>query len=183
MESSTPARMIRPKDLEANRTALEECLALIPEDGVKTVLDVRYGLGGWARTVRERFPRAKIVGFEIDAATVNNAWKDKGVNLSASAWTGVGVGSDLLLCDFNVGTIKSRETVDTLTKVVQPRWVIFTDVACVKIHLNYRNYGLISPDMDEYWQTYKVDGYEQLKWFRKHHAACTAVYQRKDPVV
>lgn len=76
MNQDTPALSIKATDLEANGKALEELLRKIPENKVHSIIDVRYGMGGWARIARRRFPKANYLGYEQDRATAKVAWKD-----------------------------------------------------------------------------------------------------------
>jgi trans-aconitate methyltransferase len=72
MNSSTPAILIRSKDLAKNVKAFAGCLELLPKTP-KTVLDIRYGLGGWAKELRRRYPKVAITGYEADPSTYNTA--------------------------------------------------------------------------------------------------------------
>jgi hypothetical protein len=182
MDQLTPANQIRTKDLLSNLEAMVELLREIPPGEVKTVLDIRYGRGFWAQKVLERFPEAEYTGFESDDATITAAWSSPRVQLFNCFWPPEEVPGDLypdlLLADFNVTTAKNRRMLDQVFDVVQPSRIIFTDVACVKLHLNYRSYRLDRPEMEEYWKGFRVPGYRLRRFSRKHHAASTALYEK-----
>lgn len=177
----TPARLIRFRDLVNNRRAMESLLPSIdpPPDWV---LDIRYGVGDWAKAVRRKFPAAHIVGFELDEETAEGAWKDANVDLFVEAWVPqTSRAVDLLLADFNMTTVLHRDLLDEAVKAISPGWLIFTDVAAGKLHLNYRSYGLESSDLSSYWRGFVVKGYRLVRYERTHRAASTALYQRKNP--
>lgn len=186
MNQHTPANQIKTKDLLSNRQAMEDLLGEIPVKGVRSILDIRYGRGFWAQKVLERFPTASYTGYESDEETLSNAWSSSQVQLYNSFWPPDEGSSgndypDLVLADFNITTMKNREMLDQVFEVVQPEWIIFTDVACCKIHLNYRSYGLERPEMEDYWKGFNVPWYRLIRFSRKHYAASTALYQRKIP--
>ena len=131
---------------------------------------------------RSTFPDARIIGYEIDAATIETAWTDSGVELRHERWTPRPTPpTDLLLADFNMSTMLSKEPLEEALIAVRPRFVVFTDVAAAKIHLNYSRYGLVGPSMDKYWSRFRLDGYELVTYRREHHSASTALWKRKTP--
>lgn len=180
MTDATPAITIKPKDLAANCEALDALLALVPPPA--DVLDVRYGMGGWARAVLGRWPALRLYhGFEADPGTAAAAWKGRGVSLSVAEFVPDAkyADRDLLLADFNRATTLRRRELEQLLPL-RPKRLVFTDVACVKLHLNYRSYGLTGPDLAAYWAAFKVPGYVFEAFERRHHAASTALYRRTD---
>jgi len=182
MNSSTPAILIRSKDLAKNVKAFAGCLELLPKTP-KTVLDIRYGLGGWAKELRRRYPKVAITGYEADPSTYNTAFRDSLTNVYCGMFDGSkrGYRVDLLVADFNTLTTLKRKELEEALAIVKCQWLIFTDVACSKLHLNYRSYGLEEPDLNAYWDEFDVEGYRLAGWAREHHAASTAIYQRKEP--
>lgn len=179
MKPTTPAITIREKDLAKNVEALGGCLDLV-RGRIKTVLDVRYGLGGWAKLIMERVKPISYVGTELDQVTYEAAWRHPKVNLINSPlpeklwhkkWS-------LVLADFNNLTSLHRGELDWLLPRVTADWLIFTDVACGKLHLNYGSYGLRKPMLAEYWGRFAVEGYELVGYYRAHHFASSAVYQK-----
>jgi hypothetical protein len=140
MDHNTPATAIRPKDLAANCLALGDCLRAVPPSAVRTILDVRYGLGGWARAALRRFPAARLVGYEADTETAARAWRDGRVDLRVGRFPGsyAASGVCLTLCDFNTTTALKRALLDeAVVAAARPLYLVFTDVACTRLHLNY----------------------------------------------
>lgn len=180
MNSLTPANTIKTKDLEANTEALNSLLTFLPQQ-IQTVLDIRYGLGGWFKAVRAKFPLAKIEGYELDLETFQQASKDKKVKLHNKAYPKKSRKQvvDLLLADFNTCTMLKRKELDEALESIDCRYLVFTDVCSSKLHLNYKSYGLKSPSLDSYWKRFKVSGYELIAWEKKHYAASTALYTKK----
>lgn len=184
MNQDTPARTIRQKDLDANSSTFDKLLERIPKDQAKTVLDIRYGLGGWARKIMARFPKTHILRFEQDPDTFNKAL-DQAVVASSLINSRFdpslvkGRKFDLVCADFNTLTVLKRELLDQVVSEVETRRIIFTDVACCKLHLNYRSYGLTSPDLSAYWNAFKIPGFELSAFAKEHHAASSALYIKK----
>lgn len=179
MNQDTPAIEIREKDLATNAAALRECLARIVVD-ISSVVDIRYGLGGWAQVVRGRWPLARIVGYEQHPATADRCWTDNRVELRRERFMPENApGCELLLADFNTLTMLKRGLLDEALAACRPSYVVFTDVACCKLHLNYRSYGLKAANLEQYWTAFRIDGYRRLRFSRLHHAASTAVYAQK----
>lgn len=177
MNQDTPAIDIKDKDLIANVKALSGCLALIKEP-IRSVIDVRYGKGGWAKEVIQTLSVNSYVGYEQDRATADIAWKNKVVTLRCRRFDPeLDVGKcDLLLADFNTLTKMKRELLDELLEAISARYLVFTDVCCSKLHLNYRSYSLEEASLDLYWRSFKVGGYRLLGWRKEHYAASTAIY-------
>lgn len=178
MDPLTPAREIKTKDLEANAEALAFLLDLLKGKAIKSTIDVRYGLGGWAKEIRKKFPKCKIEGWERDKLTQENAWTDGGVDLKRGE-IDVEAKADLVLADFNTVTKLNRGELDNLLKIVETRFLIFTDVCCSKLHLNFSSYGLKRPDLGAYWKSFEVEGYRFLGYAREHYAASTGLYIKK----
>ena len=182
MDSFTPATAIKPKDLQKNTEALKELLGYLDKPP-RTVLDIRYGLGGWAKLVRKTYSKAKYLGYEADRETYRTAWKDKGVKLVNSVFPLCETKEvDLLLADFNTLTILKRGELDNVLASVRCDAVIFTDVCCSKIHLNYRSYGLRQANLSSYWQKFLIEGFYLVGFSKEHHVASTALFQRKSPL-
>jgi hypothetical protein len=183
MTQDTPAVAIREKDLSLNADAMEDCLR--PVGFVGKAVDIRYGLGGWAQRLVAQYPKVRLLGYEQDPVTAAKAWVDDDrVNLDVARFNPDTVPvpyreCDLLLADFNTVTVLKRGLLDEAVEAIRPLNVIFTDVACVKLHLNFASYGLSSRDtLAEYWKRFKLPGYRLRKWSRKHHAASTALFSR-----
>jgi hypothetical protein len=183
MNQDTPAVDIREKDLAKNAEAFRECLAYVPPSEIERALDIRYGLGGWAKAVRERFPDAYITGYEQDPETAEIAWRGSQVRIINESFHPARVHSqfDLLCADFNTLTVLKRKPLDEAVEAAEPAYVVFTDVACCKLHLNFRSYGLVEPDLDAYWRAFPLKGYRLLGYAKRHHAASTAVYKKNAP--
>lgn len=179
MNDDTPARLIKVNDLNANSVALAELINGI--DPPSSVLDIRYGLGGWARVVAETFPESCIIGYEHDPITARAAWIGSRVTLRVKAFDPNEIEQpvDLLLADFNTTTAKKRTLLDDALRI-RPLGLIFTDVACSKLHLNFSSYGLSRPSLIEYWRRFDVPGYQLIGYVKAHHAASTALYKRVD---
>jgi hypothetical protein len=128
-----------------------------------------------------RVPAAEVFGYEQNAATARSAWSGPRVRVFVlpffPEWAPPGPW-DLLLADFNTLTVKRRAELDEAVAAARPGYLVFTDVACVKLHLNFRSYGLGSPDLGEYWAAFAVPGYAHVAHSRSHHAASSALYKR-----
>ncbi len=179
MNQDTPATEIKSKDLSANCLALEKLLGRLSLAQVSSVADIRYGLGGWAQVVRERFPDVPIEGWEQDSETAQKSWKDSGVTLHIARWQPSPIRASLVLADFNTLTALKRQLLDELLAQIKSPYLIFTDVACSKLHLNYKSYGLSRPYLSEYWKRFSVRGYLLKAWEQEHHAASTALFERR----
>jgi hypothetical protein len=187
MNHDTPAREIRQRALDLNVEAFRTLLAFLPKawrTRTAFALDIRYGLGGWARALREAFPETEVTGYEQDPATAQRAWRDAGVSLRVERFRPEDRPGrfDLLCADFNTLTALKRDLLEEALAEVAPDYVVFTDVSCSKLHLNYRSYGLTEPNLDAYWRAFPVPGYELVAWEKKHHAASTALFRRADAV-
>jgi hypothetical protein len=182
MDHNTPAKDIKPKDLAANTKALAELLDFV-EGPIKQIVDIRYGLGGWAQEYTSQWPRARVVAYEQDEETAAKAWTNDQVNLEVGPFKPQEFPFyhvDLLLADFNTLTVLKDTLLVEALAVIEPKWVIFTDVCCSKLHLNYRSYGLKKSDgLDAYWCKFAVEGYGLVRWRKFHHAASSALYQRQ----
>lgn len=184
MNNLTPAIAIRARDLAANWLAAEELMNRIPTNKVNTILDIRYGLGCWAKSALARFSGAFLTGYESDAVTVSMAWSSSRTTVVESVWPdGKRVGQvDLLLADFNIVTALNQGPLTEAIEWARPTYLIFTDVGASKLHLNYRSYGLTRPDIEEYWRTgFNLEGYRLLEFRQFHRAASTALWERKKP--
>ena len=181
MRSDTPAIEIREKDLQKNSSALERLLELIPVGNVLNAIDLRYGLGGWAEKVTKRFPDVTYKGYEKDRQTFRRALlsKPNQVRLFRRDSQLVSGQTDLLLIDFNNLTVLKREPLDDILSKIKTQYLVFTDVASSKIHLNFRSYGL-NPDfsMVDYWEQFKISGFGLIGFVRDHHHASSALYKK-----
>lgn len=181
MNQDTPASAIRPKDLGANSEALRQLLLRVPRD-ILSAVDIRYGLGGWARVLYEHH-HPSLLGYEQDLETYRAAWKGAKVKLVNRRFEGQPYRADLLLADFNTLTVLNRKLLDEAVAAVPAEWVVFTDVARSKLHLNAeRSYGLrAGATMDDYWRAFPLVGYRLVAWAGVHWAATTALYKKKTP--
>lgn len=183
MNKDTPALEIKQKDLDKNAWALKSTLEQI-DTPIRKVVDIRYGLGGWAKVVMEKYPKAIYLGYEQNKETYLAAWKDipdsqrfivvKPFPNLRTTFKGI----DLLLADFNNLTVLKRRPLDEALAITSPKWVVFTDVASSKLHLNYRSYGLCRPSLNDYWNKFDIEGYTLEFWEQTHHAASSALYRR-----
>jgi hypothetical protein len=127
-------------------------------------------------------PGAQVVGFEADVATASQAWRMDTTRLFVGRTDEVDLkfekACDLLLADFNTVTQLKRAELDDEIKRWDPERIIFTDVACGKLHLNYGAYGLRSPDLRAYWRSWNIEGYEFENYSKCHHAASTGLFYR-----
>lgn len=190
MKESCPALDIREKDRQRNTDAMLECLQRVPHDQIKTVLDIRYGLGGWARPLLEIIPRAKVYGVEGDRKTFHAAWVERPRTRVIWAMFGPDMAwpkgwprkFDLILADTNANTALKPKQITDVVSMVEAKWMIMTDVACSKLHLNYKSYGL-----GEDWDVLKyhrkawpklLPGWKLRKLSRLHHHAATSLWEK-----
>jgi SAM-dependent methyltransferase len=66
--------MAQHSPLEIERVA--EVLTMVPAGSVRTILDFGCGRGAWTPILRQRFPRARIVGVDVSEAAVERATAD-----------------------------------------------------------------------------------------------------------
>ena len=185
MKDSTPAIDIREKDLAHNRGAFRDCLGYLPP-GIRDAVDIRYGLGGWAQELKESHSDCKLVGYEKDPGTSAQASIPEGHILNCREYEPPTLElCDLLMADFNNLTCRHSfrgpgpEPLIEAVEDLSPRYIIFTDTACARLHLNWRvSYGLSSPDMGEYWEQFPLPGYRLMGWSRVHFHASTSVWAR-----
>lgn len=187
MNTNTPANTIRKKDLDLNTEALRECLVELKKarKRVHTVLDIRYGLGGWAQVTFELLKPKCYVGFEADLKTYRESWKPKTAErfeLCQQFFEPTGLNPfDMVLADFNNLTMMKPKDLLQVLAFARPRVVIFTDVACSKLHLNFESYGLNKPDLNQYVRAFGKNvlaAWTHLHTARKHHHAATLMFTR-----
>lgn len=179
------------KDQELNRMALEALLSEHLPPGsprgssIRLVLDIRYGLGEYAKTVCRLYPRASYYGVECDRATYAQCWCPPSGDVVCvrfdphaeylSRWS---ESWDLLLGDFSNVTVKNRTDAVEACASIGPRYFLFADVGCMRLHLHWKTYGLTAPDLDEYWQRWTLPGYSLVGWQRAHPRCSLALYKR-----
>lgn len=184
MNPSTPAREIKAADLRKNGEALLALLKQLPKGRLWGVLDIRYGLGGWAAIADKTLVMSDYIGYESDQATRHQAVLPIGVDLVPTAFDDEASSHlprvpDLLLADFNTVTMLKRKELDEALELSgRPEFVIFTDVACSKLHLNYKSYGLNHPDLKAYYDNFAIPGYRLVAFAKQHHAASTSLWRR-----
>lgn len=188
MDNKTPAIDIKQKDRNRNRLAFHSCLRYLrdkEEADIKNVVDIRYGLGGWACSLFEFYPKCKLIGFEGDEATYSQAAEPRGTKLIHSYFPPAKKykvsklsNCDLLLADFNRLTVMNKSELTEALDLLSPRYAIFTDVSCSKLHLNYKSYWLESPSLDAYWSSFDVPNYRFLFYDRQHFHASTGLFRR-----
>ncbi len=143
----------------------QNCMRTIFKDvaPVDLVWEAFGGMGKTAQVIRECFPKADLIACDLDEQCVsmyNDAGFGKCLQVDAladirnrafsSMW-----GASL---DYNRFTLKDLVTkrnparLKLLQEVLQrkPRWVQLTDSARPYLHLNWQNYGLKTPGIDEY---------------------------------
>lgn len=180
------AARIDPREVARNTKAYIQCLELLKEGGetIRRVVDIRYGLGSLAREVLQRFPQAKLLGFECDKETYDKAWTCKSVTLHHSPFTADLVPTrfhqpDLMTADFNSQTVLNRGEIDHAIISVKPQIVAFTDTAYYMLHRNYRSYGLSGRDLEAYWDRFLIDGYTLVKWYQPTSKSSVAMFRGK----
>lgn len=184
MNSDTPALEIRAKDRDKNSAAFRECILTLMTPH-RRILDIRYGLGGWARQWFKLFTSERYLGFEADHETWRLAHKPGGVEVRNERFdpkTTAPIGKiDLVLADFNnLTSLKAKPLLEVL-EFAQPRAVIFTDVACSKLHLNFSSYGLKKPDLNGYvrqFSKFVLPDWTCVHTSRHHHHAVTMLFRR-----
>lgn len=148
MKDNTPAHHIRIADENANAIACE-CLMnwALP---VPQIVELFGGMGRITEAAVRRFPKATIYSYDLDelcCATLRERFKSiqviqqDSVNNNQHIIRGCGV-----LADFNLMTLLRAKTdmldffLDIKTK--KPTWLILTDSAVGKLHLNKSVYGV-----------------------------------------
>lgn len=185
MKHDTPAIEIRAKDRERNTAAFLEAFSALRPRRFTSALDIRYGLGGWAEAIADRIPA--YVGFEADPATAAQAVKPKGVMLLTGRFPpseamAVQPPFALLLADFNNLTLMKPFALLEAIQFAKPRAIVFTDVACSKLHLNFGSYGLESPDLASYVRAFRdrvLPDWTHVHTARHHHHAATLAFVKE----
>lgn len=177
----TPARFIGVRALANHRKALVELLNLLPYRP-SSVLDIRYGTGGWAREIVRAFSPVSVVGYEKDAETVREAYRHPSIRILTREWKPSPAKErvDLLLADFTSSSVLNRTALDEAIETVSPSLVIFSDGACGKMKMNYRTYGIAEPSMELYWRQFPIEGYRLLGWAQKHRTVSVGLFERLD---
>lgn len=192
MDANTPAREIRSADLAKNTAAFLECYQAVRRRKILRAVDIRYGLGGWASALCDANKNVKVLGFEADQETFDGArffeghthvWHDHFPprKLGAIADLDAAKPVDLLCADFNNLTMMKAEPLLEAIRLTNPRMVIFTDVACSKMHLNFNSYGLTEPNLFAYFERFNeviLPNWTHVHTARHHHHAATTAWIR-----
>ena len=176
----------------ANVAAFELCLKKLPLRDIDTALDVRFGHGGWAKAFSMMCPDAELYGFEWDVETYSAAEVPPRTKLVNRKFDTVTFPRewprhyDLLCANFNTLTMLKCDPLLRALDIARPRFLIFTDVACSKLHLSYKSYGLKSHcrrgDLEHYFDAFgsaSLPGWERVGIARTHFHAATAAWIRK----
>jgi hypothetical protein len=81
--------------------------------------------------------------------------------------------------DFNLMSVIDPYELQSELFRWSPRAFIFTDVACGKLHLNWKCYGLQRADLGDYWSLawqQILTGYSLVSWEKAHHTASSALW-------
>lgn len=186
MNARTPATAIRQSDLAKNNAAfvtlLDELVEKYQMPAESVALDIRYGLGDWGVLLAGRF--WQVIGWEADEETAKRARVPANAHLHAGPYQPElrSHATTLLVADFNNSTILKDEPLWEAVKAERPEFVIFTDVACSKLHLNFRSYGLDHRSFDLYQHRVvdraRENGYNVISHLRAHHHAAMFVLRR-----
>lgn len=186
----TPAQFLNIAQGDRNARAIEELLRLIPiESESVRIYDIRYGMGRWARTCFEYYDEVEVdfVGWEHDRDCVDMTdpeVRERGdVRVAYFPSGPIDLPVDLLLGDFNNMTVKKAEPLLDAVEDLDPRFIIFTDSAPSKLHLNYDRYGLSSSQsVDDYIRLYEdlLPDYELTHYIRPHHAVVISLWTKKE---
>jgi hypothetical protein len=188
MKDTPPVYKISVQDDYLNRMALVNVVEDAPQP--TRIVDMFGGLGKFCFELIRRFPGVPIVQYEIDDRCVEylRVFDRPGVTViqgDALKLFKPQLG-DGVVADFNLLTLKRaqnefREFFFDCFKA-QIKWLIVTDSAPSKLHLNYRNYGCKSPSIDEYiyeWSKWvKEWGYRIARFTRAHFRSTLLLIER-----
>ena len=172
-----------------------ECIAALAAKiklPIKTLLDIRYGLGHTAATLVEDHPGLRVYGFEIDTPTYQAAWKPQRGEVLLGRYDSPGNLPkhwprmfDLVIAEFSNVTKHSRQQLDVAVVGLPCRYLIFEDVAVMRLHLHHRTYGFDERcTLEQYSHSFKVEGYASVAWAKAHARASFGLYstvQKKTP--
>lgn len=137
--------------LTDNNAAFGRALGFIP-GRPRRVVEAFGGIGSQSRVIRERWPRVQHVAYERDARCFEMLAEVPGVAAVHSDYPVPELGAGVLLvADCNNFTLAPARWADFRAVVeTGAEWLVLTDIARGKLHLNFRAYGLDAPDYPSY---------------------------------
>jgi hypothetical protein len=185
----TPAQFLNLTQGDRNAEAIEELLQhAYPEPPTELVRirDIRFGMGRWAKTCLKFFDNVDFEGWEHDQECVDMTDPDVlercKVHVSFFPPEELGPQPDILLGDFNNLTIKKAAPLVEAVELYRPRFLIFTDSAPSKLHLNLSTYGLARKSVADYLRLYRatLPGYKLTHSIQPHHAVVISLWTKKE---
>ena len=180
MKDETPVYRISLKDDLRNRISL--CYLIRNISAPKGVLELFGGRGGFTRAIRQRWPEVPIISYDTDKRCADSLRTIQGVTVKQRDSVSEAVPEENwgIVADFNLLTLSRAKThfapfFNRMLSGNLPSWMIVTDSAPSKLHINYRSYGLSQPDILLYiyaWEQWLTNaGYGQyfVKAFHRPH--------------
>lgn len=187
MNDKTPAHQIRVRDEENNTYTYIHLMSSLPAP--KVIVELFGGMGRITRQAQAIFPKAKIYSFDLDQVcceTIKKYCPSVEVLQQSSLDQNPYIIPDCgVLADFNLLTIKkAQETYREFFEYMfskKPGWIVLTDSAHAKLHINYKSYGCL-PALSSYielWKKYATDhGYKLKKFSECHYRSIVIVLER-----
>ena len=154
MLDSQPAWMLKAKDETNNVEAVRRLIAKAPRP--TRLLEYFGGLGGVTRIALETFPGTPIQTWDADKTCVECLRAIEGIEVKQgdSLSKAEPKKGDGILMDFNLWTLLRAKTKyrGVMRQVFGSgaKWVQVADSSSAKLHINFRSYGCLSSDWDEY---------------------------------
>jgi trans-aconitate methyltransferase len=187
VRDATPAFEIRAADLDTNARMLSELLGDVRFliDPPDRVVELCGGVGTMTRVLSEAFPAADITTHDLDATCVKMI-EDIGLPrvqvVHGSYFDADTRVDDLVVADFNMMTyLRFMDDKTEEAKLVRSflsnriKYLLMTDSATSKLHLNFKSYGLSTASWSEYVRGYSravvARGYKVVNHVRAKRAA------------
>lgn len=187
MRDATPAFEIRAIDLDTNARMLSELLedARFFIDPPDRVVELCGGVGTMTRVLAGKFPAVEITTHDLDATCVkmiNEISLPRVAVVHGSYFEAETREDDLVVADFNMMTylrfMDARTAEANLVRSFlnnRIKYLLMTDSATSKLHLNFKSYGLSTANWNEYVSGYSravvARGYKVVNHVRAKRAA------------
>lgn len=188
MKDLTPVYRISQRDDLLNRRSFANLLNIA--DRPSSVVELFGGCGGFTAEIVDRWPGIRVLSYELDGECYKMLEKVPG-NVEAIPADSLSNSKPVRDCglvgDFNLLTIgraqgKFKSFFERWFDGRLPKWMILTDSAPSKLHINYRSYGLSSGTLEEYMWAWdrllQSKGYYLRSYQRSHFRTVLILAER-----
>lgn len=144
-DKSTPFLSQDLSHLAANNEAFRKVLRFLPEQP-RTITEAFGGIGSQSKILQQTFPGAELhTAFELDPACYTELLALPGIAATLGRFRENPDPSELLVADCNDFSL-AKTKLERYSEIVdsKSRWLILTDIARGKLHINFAAYGLPS---------------------------------------